>query len=442
MKRLLSVISLVVLASLVLSACGATPAATPTATQAPALAPTETPAATETPVPTVAPAATETPAPTETAVATEVPTLAPTETTVATEVPTAAPTETAAAATGTPAPAGVVVVPGTPAPASAAPGGALVAVAADVAPTLDGVGDEDAWAGAEEISVAVAGGANFDGGSTEVRIKALYTDDSVYFLVTYADPTMSFFRSPWLMREDGTWEMITDPDDRGGDNNTVYEDKLSFIWPIANSIPDFDRMGCFSTCHAGENPDVKPYGNKYTDEEGQLGDIWHWKSVRNLNQVDDQYLDWTRFNPETALGAGRKSDPRESGGYVDNVAADDTTRPGFTSPNIDMQTGAPGYILDSERVEIDPAAISAGSYIPSIIKSEFVGDRGDISAGWKYEDGMWTLEFGRALVTGSDVDVQFDDLNAVYYFGVAAFDNAQVRHAFQRGVSALVFQPR
>jgi len=45
------------------------------------------------------------------------------------------------------------------------------------------------------------------------------------------------------------------------------------------------------------------------------------------------------------------------------------------------------------------------------------------------------------LATGSQYDVQFDDLTAIYHFAVAAFDNAQVRHAFQMGATAFVFQP-
>jgi hypothetical protein len=48
-------------------------------------------------------------------------------------------------------------------------------------------------------------------------------------------------------------------------------------------------------------------------------------------------------------------------------------------------------------------------YQPGIVKSEIVGDRGQISAGWNYADGKWTLEFGRKLVTGSETDVQFSD---------------------------------
>ena len=127
MKKLFALVSLLVLASLILSACG-TPA---------------TPAPTEPPV-----AATEPPAPTE-----------------------------------------------PPMPAWEAPAGAFVAYPVDAAPTLDGVGDEAFWADAEEIVVDVDGG--FGDFATEVHLKAVYTADSIYFLVTYEDPTESWFRSPW-----------------------------------------------------------------------------------------------------------------------------------------------------------------------------------------------------------------------------------------------------
>jgi hypothetical protein len=387
MKKMMHVLSILVLGSMVLAACG-TPA---------------TPVATEPPVPTEAPA-------------------------------TAAPTEP-------------------PAPAWEGPKGALVAFPASAAPNLDGVADDAVWADAEAIEIEVQNGFN-DYEATAV-LKAVYTADSVFFLLTYEDPTESWFRSPWQKQEDGTWKQIKDPDDKGGDNNLYYEDKFSMIWNINNTIADFNKRGCGTVCHDGENPDLKPYGNKYTAAEGELGDIWHWKSIRNLNQIDDQYLDWTPFNAETAKEAGRKSDAKESGGYADNFAsmpdpADSTktvadkSKPGFTSPNIDMTTGAPGFILDGEKIALDQTALDAlpaGSYIPGIIKSQIVGDRGNISAGWKWADGVWTIEFGRTLETGSETDVQFNDLAAQYFFGLAIFENAQVRHAFQTGVSSMVFKP-
>lgn len=46
------------------------------------------------------------------------------------------------------------------------------------------------------------------------------------------------------------------------------------------------------------------------------------------------------------------------------------------------------------------------------------------------------------LTTGSKTGVQFSGLSAMYYFAVAAFDNAQVQHAFQTGASVLVFMPK
>ena len=386
MKKLMSVLSLIALASLILSACG-TPATA---------APTEPPVA-----------ATEAPAPTE-----------------------------------------------PPVPAWEGPKGALVAYPVDAAPTLDGSADDAAWATAEAIEVEVANG--FDNFEVTAELKAVYTADSVYFLLTYEDPTESWYRSPWVKQEDGTWKQDKDPNDKGGDNNLYYEDKFAMIWNINNSIANFNEKGCAVACHDGENPDLKPYGNKYTSAEGEFGDIWHWKSIRNLNQIDDQYLDWTQFNAETAKEAGRKSDAKESGGYADNFAtmpdpADasktvaDKSKPGFTSPSIDLTTGAPGFILDSEKVALtqeDLDAMPAGSIIPAIVKSEIVGDRGQISAGWKWADGKWTIEFGRALDTGSETDVQFNDLAAQYFFGLSIFENAQVRHAFQYGVSSMVFMPK
>ncbi len=313
----------------------------------------------------------------------------------------------------------------------------LVSVYVKEGPELDGVADEELWAGAEAVEIPVSGGAN--NGETTVVLKSVYTDDTVYFLVTWEDPTESFLREPWEMQKDGSWAQLKDPDDKGGDNKLWYEDKLAFIWPIDNSIPGFETAGCFTVCHAGEDSDVKPFGNKYTAEEGQMGDIWHWKSVRNLNQVHDQYLDSTRYSKDTP-DAGRHGDPKDSGGYVDNKN-EDGTLPAFMPAGDDFpKDGSPGYILDSEKVPFDPAVFQAGDRLPGIVKAEFVGDAGDIAAGWKWEDGAWTLEFGRKLVTESEYDVQFDDLTATYYFGVAAFDNAQVRHAFEVGATAFTFQ--
>ena len=350
----------------------------------------------------------------------------------ATEAPATEAPATEAPATEAPA----TEAPTTEAP-FVAPDGALVSAPVDAAPTLDGAADDAAWADASAITVGVGGGAN--SGAADVTLKSVYSGDMVYFMVSWDDPTESYLRSPWEKQADGTWAALKDPDDKGGDNNVWYEDKMSLIWNTSNGITNFETVGCFAACHAGENSDAKPYGNKYSPEDGQIGDIWHWKSVRNLNQVDDQYLDGVQYSPDTP-SAGRHGDPNDGGGYINN-RIEDGSLPAYMPPDGGSRDGSPGYILDSEKVEFDDSIFEAGDLLPGIYKAEFTGDRGDISAGFAYSDGVWTVEIGRKLVTGSEFDVNFDDLASTYHFGVATFDNAQVRHSFQTGVNPFVFMP-
>ncbi len=140
---------------------------------------------------------------------------------------------------------------------------------------------------------------------------------------------------------------------------------------------------------------------------------------------------------EKAKEAGRKSDPKTGGGYSDNQT-DDKKGPKFGAKG--NQPAPPYWILDSEKEAFDDANYKAGDEVPGIIVSPFAGDRGDLSAQAAYKDGMWTIEISRKLVTGSEFDVQFDDLKKEYLFGVAVFDNAAVRHAYNAGVLKLLFE--
>ena len=382
-RRLLLVLNVLMAAAVVLAACA--PAATPT------------------------PAPTEPPRPTDTAVP---PTPAP-------------PTDTPLPPTETPIP-------------WEAPKGALVSVPAAAAPVLDGVADEAAWADAPVTKIKVEYGANM--GSTTAELKSVYAGDMVYFLLVYADPTESQQRAPWVLGADGKWTVLVDPNDKGGDNNLYYEDKFSMLWPIADSVPDFAEKGCGTGCHFDDGTG-KPFGNKYFETPDAMADLWHWKSIRNDAQIDDQYVDATPYDKEKAPEAGRHSDPKGDGsiGYVTNQT-EDKTLPAFALP--DNQPAPPYYILDSKKVPFDPTKYQAGDEVPGIVKGPYTGDRGDIAAGWKYADGQWTIEFGRKQVTASEkYDVQFTDLTATYYFGLAIFDNAQVRHAFEAGATPFVFQP-
>ncbi len=340
---------------------------------------------------------------------------------------------------GSQGPAGAQGPAGPAGPAGAAGVGVestlLKATPTVATPMVDGAVDP-LWLKAPPLVVQAKNGANLPTGSTTILVRALYTKDTIYFLAQWSDPTNSQRRSPWQMQANGTWKQLKDPNDKGGDNNLYYEDKASFIWPTSTGISGFDKVGCLATCHVGE---TKPYGNMYTPNSGEIGDMWHFKSIRTLpvGQVDDQYLDSTRYNATSAREAGRKSDPKTAGGYADNVNA---AKNGPQYGRANNLPAPPFYILDSEKVPINASKYKAGDEVPGIIISPIVGDRGDIKAGAVWKDGVWTLEMSRKLVTNSKYDVQYSDLTAQYLFGMAIFDNAAVRHAWTDAPLKLVFE--
>jgi hypothetical protein len=309
---------------------------------------------------------------------------------------------------------------------------ALVSKKVAAAPALDGSLDA-AWKSAPPLTVKVVGGKNLPGGTTDVTIRSVYAADSVYFMYQYKDATQSFQRSPWQKQADGSWKKLKDANDKGGDNNQYYEDKFAVLWNI--STPAFEQRGCMAACHTGEG---KPYGNKYTANPVERLDMWHFKSVRtgSVGQTDDQYVDATRYDAEKNPNAGRKTEPKSSGGYVDNMT-EDKKGPKFALKG--NKPAPPYWILDTDKQPFDDSKYKAGDEVPGIIVAPFTGDRGDVPTTMVWKDGVWTLVMSRKLVTGSEYDVQFTDLKKEYAFGVAVFDNAQVRHAYSTGVLKLVF---
>jgi len=314
----------------------------------------------------------------------------------------------------------------------------LTAVKTAQPPKIEALAADPAWAKAADLKLKLNNGANFNGGSTTVTLKAVYTADRIFLLVQYADPTQSVRRSPFVKQPDGTWKKLADPDDKGGDNNKYYEDKFAMIWNINNSIKGFDKQGCFALCHDEEAG--KPFGNKYTETEGELGDIWHMKSIRTgyIGQADDQYVDHTRYDKDKFPEAGRKSDPKTAGGYDDVKLVNG--KPEFMSKDAKPANKGGSYYLRAEdKVAFDDGRFVPGDEVASIMVSKFAGDRGDIDAAIGYKDGTWTAVLSRQLVTQGKFDVQFSNLGSEYLFGFAAFDNAQVRHAYHKTPVKLVF---
>jgi Ethylbenzene dehydrogenase len=313
----------------------------------------------------------------------------------------------------------------------------LVAAKVASAPSLSAGATDPVWTAAKPLKIELSGGENFGGkGSTTATLKAVYSGDMVYFLVQYADPTNSIRRGPYQKQADGSWKKLSDPKDKGGDDNVYYEDKWAFLWPIDNSVKGFAQSGCMAMCHLGEG---KPFGNKYTSAPGEMLDMWHMKGGRTgpLGYVDDQYCDDTRFDAQKSPNAGRKSDP---GGpeYAGMKLVNGL--PEFMNKDAKpANAGGTYYVIDGNQVAFDNTKFKAGDEVASYFIYPLKGDRADIRVANSWKDGVFTSVVSRKLVTGSKYDVQFKDLNAQYAFGFAAFDNAQVRHAVHFDAKYLAF---
>ncbi|MDP2794578.1 MAG: hypothetical protein Q8O25_10960 [Sulfurisoma sp.] len=129
---------------------------------------------------------------------------------------------------------------------------------------------------------------------------------------------------------------------------------------------------------------------RHGEEASELGDLWHLKWVRtgHLGQLDDGYLDHTRFDAEKAKNAGRKTDPKTGGGYDDNKLVNG--KPEFM--NKDGKPGNKGgtyWIKAEDKVAFDDAKFKPGDEVASIVVAPFVGDRGDvkIAASGRKENG-------------------------------------------------------
>jgi cytochrome b561 len=335
----------------------------------------------------------------------------------------------------------------------------LRVVRVDTPPILDGRLDDAAWRVARPVSVRTAQGANLGGtGESLVEIRAVRDDQKIYFAFRWEDPTRSLRRLPLVKRADG-WHMIGSGADVA-DVVDYYEDKLAVMFAPS------DGWGGDASIHLGARPladrpaPLHGRGEHYTTD-GSVIDVWHWKSTRGglLGQADDQHFGPPRDpTPAEAAGqlryqAGYWNDPGEQaylynykveppGGYRGPVqvvrlpkdVAAMTARMGPFDPDPDSSMDAryPGWwMLESETVPFSAEAdeaIPVGTVIPGIvIRGPFTGDRGQVAAGGQWQDGHWTVELSRDLVSGSPYDQDFVAGRPLFLW-VAVFDHNETRH--------------
>ncbi len=275
---------------------------------------------------------------------------------------------------------------------------ATLIVAKNGTPTIDGQDGDAGWGSASTVALSAAGAG---GGPSQATVKSAYDSENIYFLVTWTDPTgtESIHKKMW------TYNATSDTWSQSGNEDRVY-----FLWNI--NAPDFEN-GCAIYCHVGV-PAWENSTQMGTNEEGTTIDVWHWKAARThpVNNAEDKY--WVDLTEATEiiyeggielrtrlpdLGGGFTSDNKEGSlpKYMD---------PSDPAANAD-------FLIQGNTIDFDPNATwTDGDTIPGYVVKEGTGSRADVEAVGVYSNGVWTVEFKRALHTGNPDDVSFAPLYA------------------------------
>jgi hypothetical protein len=337
-------------------------------------------------------------------------------------------------------------------------------------PAVDGTIDE-VWNNAKKLTTTATVPdpgqdvfKGYVGNSYPVTLRSLYDKENIYILAEWGDNSLSQDRETWYFdTADKRWKQENRYPTFNSKGALIrqgfYEDKLSFLWNINNTVADWDKSTCYVSCHTGLSA-ADGKARHYTNAANERIDMWHWKSIREgvWGVVDDQYQDNTTPN-------GRKSDAKISGSYSDNIqeltiigTSDKVKVPKYVIPDktyyywitIDEINNGTAKLITSVDAEgrlsynggvVDPntdtefqrdGSISGPKGIPSIYTEKVTGNRGDITGKFKYTGSGWVMEIQRKLKTGDtdNVDVDFSGLQD-QSFGIGIFDNAAIAHAIK-----------
>ena len=229
-------------------------------------------------------------------------------------------------------------------------------------PLVDGLETEDVWKNAEAVTT-------FDPiAQVQITIKTVYTDATIFFLVSFPDKDESRRHRSWAWNK--LKEMYEEAQDR--------EDVFVFKWKMDQATKD---LSVFS-------------------DESYAADIWYWKANRTdpVGFADDKiqrlYSYVTRDTHEHISKSGNKM-------YIERL-------------------GDAGKSAYRSEIYVD----YQGDLVQRYLTRQPDSSRADVKAKGVWKDGRWTIEFARALVTGNGDDVSFQALDESYGFGVSRYEIA------------------
>lgn len=281
--------------------------------------------------------------------------------------------------------------------------------------------DDSAWKKAKAIQVPFEGKEKFAGKKATVTTKAVYTNDDIYFLFKWNDPTLSITKGAW--KYDGQKWI----------HQKGNEDRISLLFEI-NRINNFATKGCAITCHVPAGAPNAKDGKFGTSTAAEKGDLWHWKAARSdpAGFADDTWL--TKISAEKG---GRKSDGGKGGDMRNQTA--DKSKPLYSLAS-GKKFGKNGILLVAHAAKItDYSSFKAGDTITYRLPKMPEGSRGDIKAVSRYANDSWSVMLYRKLETGHEDDAAFNPRKK-YNFAMALFDNSGDEDSYDSEVLTLKFK--
>ena len=226
------------------------------------------------------------------------------------------------------------------------------------APVVDGMANDTAW------SKATAYDIKDQRLGVNVTMRAIRTDDTVFFLVKFPDTDESRLHKPWVWNKDLEVYQI----------GPQREDTFTFKWNMSK-----------------ENVNL----SNFSDDDYQA-DIWYWKANR--------------------------TDPA---GFADDKVHILSSEEAKKSHSLISASGKQRYLVrlgDQGRAAQKKRLLTdfQGDVQDQYASQAPDGSRADILAKGIWKNGSWIVEFARKLGTGHDDDVLFDPASGQkYLFGIS-----------------------
>ena len=274
--------------------------------------------------------------------------------------------------------------------------------------------DDPVWRAAQAVQLLVEGREKSTGDNGTVSTWSLYTDDSLYFLFKWKDPTRSITKQSWNY-DGNNWHHL-----QGN------EDRIALLFEITR-IDKFATRGCAITCHspADEPRDKWKLATKTVTEKG---DLWHWKAARSApyNYADDAWLTVAGSPTGSYRETGRRKDAG-TGGDLKNQTKDGT-RPLYMQDPLKKPSIEEFLLLEEATKITDYSNFKAGDKIQFRLPIKPSGSRFDVKAISRYANGGWMGMLYRKLNTGHEDDVVFNPIKN-YGFALAIFDDSGSDHS-------------